>query len=96
MKVLFVVNAEVIDRELLDEYRALTRPILVKHGARVLAASNDADVVEGQPLGRRVVVVEFPSRAAFEAWHSDPEYAPVLEMRLRATNGAALVVDERE
>ena len=96
MNVLFVINASILDQELLDEYRAAAKPSMAKYGARMLAGANDAEIIEGEPFGTRVVVVEFPSREAFHAWYADPEYAGPLAMRLRATNGIALLVDGRE
>ncbi|MEY2581056.1 MAG: hypothetical protein QOE09_905 [Ilumatobacteraceae bacterium] len=95
-KVLLVINAAVVDQELLDLYRAAAKPSMARYGARMLAGANDAEIIEGQPLGTRVVVVEFPSRDAFHAWYADPEYAGPLAMRLKATNGIALLVDGRE
>lgn len=95
-KVLLVINAEVVDQELLDQYRAAAKPSMAKHGARMLAGGNDAEVIEGQPFGTRVVVVEFPSREAFHQWYVDPEYAEPLAMRLKATKGIALLIDGRE
>ena len=96
MNVLLVINAEVVDHELLDRYRAAAKPSMAKYGARMLAGANDAEIIEGEPIGTRVVVVEFPSREAFHAWYNDPEYAGPLAMRLQATNGIALLVDGRE
>lgn len=96
MKVLFVINAAVVDHELLDQYRATAKPSMAKYGGRMLAGANDAEIIEGQPFGTRVVVVEFPSREAFHAWYADPEYAGPLAMRLQATKGIALLVDGRE
>jgi uncharacterized protein (DUF1330 family) len=96
VKVLFVINASILDQELLDEYRAVAKPSMAKYGARMLAGANDAEIIEGEPFGRRVVVVEFPSREAFHTWYTDPEYAGPLAMRLKATHGIALLVDGRE
>ncbi len=96
VRVLFVINADVVDLELLDRYRADAKPSMAKYGARMLAGANDAEIIEGQPIGTRVVVVEFPSREAFHAWYNDPEYAAPLAMRLKATKGIALLVDGRE
>ena len=96
MKVLFVLNSVVVDHDLLDEYRAAAKPSMAKYGARMVAGANDAEVIEGEPIGTRVVVVEFPSREAFHAWYQDPEYAGPLAMRLKATKGVALLVDGRE
>ena len=96
MKALFVINAAVVDSDLLDQYRAAAKPSMAKYGARMLAGANDAEIIEGQPYGTRVVVVEFPSREDFHAWYADPEYAGPLAMRLKATHGIALLVDGRE
>lgn len=95
-KVLLVINADVVDLALLDQYRAAAKPSMAKYGARMLAGANDAEIIEGEPFGRRVVVVEFPSREAFHAWYADPEYAGPLAMRLKATRGIAMLVDGRE
>jgi uncharacterized protein (DUF1330 family) len=96
MSVLFVLNSTVVDQELLDEYRAAAKPSMAKYGARMLAGGNHAEVIEGEPFGPRVVVVEFPSREAFHQWYADPEYAEPLQMRLKATRGAALLIDKRD
>jgi uncharacterized protein (DUF1330 family) len=96
MKALFVINAAIEDQELLDLYRAAAKPSMAKYGARMLAGANDAEIIEGEPFGTRVVVVEFPSREAFHQWYADPEYTAPLAMRLKATNGIALLVDGRE
>ncbi len=96
MSVLFVLNSTVVDMELLDQYRAAAKPSMAKYGAKMLAGGNDAEIIEGEPLGTRVVVVEFPSRQAFHQWYNDPDYAEPLQMRLKATNGAALLIDKRD
>ena len=96
MSVLFVINAAIVDQHLLDEYRAAAKTSMARYGARMLAGANDAEIIEGEPFGPRVVIVEFPSREAFHAWYGDPEYAGPLAMRLKATHGIALLVDGRE
>lgn len=96
MSVLFVLNSTVVDMELLDQYRAAAKPSMAKYGATMLAGGNEAEVIEGQPHGTRVVIVEFPSREAFHAWYADPDYAGPLQMRLQATRGAALLIDKRD
>lgn len=95
-KVLFVINASIVHQDLLDQYRAAAKPSMAKYGARMLAGANDAEVIEGEPFGTRVVVVEFPSRETFHQWYADPEYAGPLSIRLQATSGIALLVDGRE
>jgi len=95
MKAYVVLNSRVVDPVLLDEYRAGARHTISKHGGMVLAGNNDATVLEGDPAGTRVVIVEFPSREAAMAWYDDPEYAGPKAQRLKATAGVTLLVDGR-
>ena len=95
MKAYIVINARVVDHDLLEAYRAGARATIAKHGGVVLAGSNDATVLDGEPAGQRVVVVEFPSREVATAWCDDPEYQSAKALRRRATAGVALLVDGR-
>jgi uncharacterized protein (DUF1330 family) len=91
----FVVNASISDPDLLVEYGKATRPSIQKYGAMVLAATNEAEALEGTALGPRVVILEFVDRAAFDAWYNSPEYQEVIGMRFAATSGMGLVVEGR-
>ena len=64
-----------------------------KHGGRFLVTSSDARVVEGEWLPGRLVVVEFPTRAALRAWYDSEEYRPILELRLKGSRSNAIVVE---
>jgi uncharacterized protein (DUF1330 family) len=48
-----------------------------------------AKVLEGTTDRTRLVVIEFPSQDAFDAWYHTPEYQAVLPLRLEATTGVA-------
>jgi uncharacterized protein (DUF1330 family) len=49
--------------------------------------------LEGQAQGLRKVVIEFPSRAAAEAWYHGPEYQAILPHRLANSEGHIVLVD---
>ena len=93
-KVLFVINAAIVDQELPLPIRcqAVDGQVRRSNAGRRQRRKDH----RGQPVGTRVVVVEFPSREAFHQWYADPEYAGPLAMRLKATKGIALLVDGRE
>lgn len=93
MTTYFVVNASITDPDLLVEYAKATRPSIQKYGAKVLAATNEAEALEGTAIGPRVVILEFADRAAFDAWYNSPEYQDVIGMRFAATSGMGLVVE---
>lgn len=89
----FVVNCRITDPDLLAEYRAVVGASFAGHDVEVLAASSDAAVVEGDPIGTRVVLLRFPSRDAAMAWYHSDAYQQVVGLRLAATEGSALLVD---
>ena len=88
-----IVNARVTDPVLLDRYAKAAGPTTVKYPCKVLVATNDAEVIEGEPVGPRVVVLEFPSREAALAWYNSEEYQAVIGMRHDSTEGFLLVAD---
>ena len=66
----------------LSEYGPLTAALIEKHGGRYLARGGELGVLEGDaPLPDAYVVLEFPSMEQARAWHADPDYAPMIELR---------------
>ena len=51
------------------------------------------DVISGEPPARRVVIAEFPSRAAAIAWHASPEYQKALAIRNAASTSRVYIVE---
>jgi len=49
---------------------------LVPHGGKYLVRGGKDTQLEGQAQGLRKVVIEFPSRAAAEAWYHGPDTRP--------------------
>ncbi len=75
-----------------DDYRAYSRrsvDAVAKHGGHVVALgrhAEDAPVELGDAAPRQVLVlVEWPSRTAFEAFLEDPEHADLHPLRERGT-----------
>ena len=56
-------------------------------------AAGQLTVVEGEWPHPRLVVIEFPSRAAAEAWYRSPAYQQLLPLRLRSSVGNLVIVD---
>ena len=91
MSTYFVVNATVTDPDQLAEYVAAAGATLDGHDVAVLAATNDAETIEGQPVGQRLVVLRFPDEAAFRAWYDSPAYQAIIGMRTASTTGFAVL-----
>jgi uncharacterized protein (DUF1330 family) len=75
------------------EYRERFGPVLEKYGGKTLCAGPPR-VIEGDWKPSRLVILEFSSPEAFQAWYDSPEYAPVLKLRQEgATTGTAVLVE---
>lgn len=74
--------------EILDEgagdYRRLAAASIADYDGRYLARGAEAEVVEGEPTGRQIVIVEFPSLERAREWYSSPAYAEALRFREKA------------
>ena len=49
--------------------------------------------LEGQSLGNRHVILEFPSSAAAEAWYNGDAYQTILAHRTQNSTGSLVLVD---
>ncbi len=63
-----------------EGYRQVVSPIVARHGGVYLVRGGRAEMLEGSPAGR-VVVIEFPSVAAARAFYDSPEYQAIVGTR---------------
>ncbi len=76
------------------EYGEKVGPLVAKHGGKVIIRSTDPVRLEGsRALPTVVVVLEFPTREAAQAWHADPEYKPLIDLRNTGSTAEGLLVD---
>lgn len=76
------------------EYGEKVGPLLAKHGGKVIVRDRTPARIEGsRSLPSVVVVIEFPTRAAAEAWHNDPAYKPLHELRNTGSSAEVVLVD---
>lgn len=93
MPVFVIAQGRTVNRAMHDDYVAKALPTLPPHGGRILAFSETPDVIEGNVLNPRFVLLEFPSREAFRAWYDSPEYQAILPLRLESAPGTLVVVE---
>ena len=94
MAVYFLVDIkDVTDSDKLAEYRSKVLATVEANGGRYLALGGPAEVVEGSWAIGMPVLLEFPSRDAFDGWYNGDDYVPLRQMRLAATEGAALLIE---
>ncbi len=89
MPSLYALNLfDLADNDLYRQYSRRSASAVGKHGGRVLALGRLESVQQGQPgvePRRAMVLVEWPSREAFEAFLEDPEHADLHPLREHGT-----------
>lgn len=91
-KAYVILTEDIKDPDGMRAYeRASTAP-LVQSGARVLAADQGFQVLEGQWHGQRTVILEFESADAARAWYQSDAYQQVIGLRQAAAQTNAVIV----
>jgi uncharacterized protein (DUF1330 family) len=79
------------------EYLPTAGALVAKHGGKALIGGNSTprllalEGAEEPPLG--VVILEFPSLEQAQAWHDDPDYAPLKQLRQANVHMEIFVVE---
>lgn len=93
MAAYIIANVEVSDRATYEEYRQQVPAVIAAHGGRFLARGGAAEVLEGETLPHRMVILEFPSMAQARAFYHSPEYQRLVAIRQRASRASLLAVE---
>lgn len=91
MAAYFVAQYLVRDAVLYQEYAAGAGPTVAAHGGELIAFDVAAETVEGEPPGPQTVVIRFDSTEAARAWYNSDAYQAVVQKRLAATEGFAVI-----
>jgi uncharacterized protein (DUF1330 family) len=77
------------------EYLPKTAALVAKHGGKALIGGNSTPrllALEGKPP-LAVVILEFPSLELAQAWHDDPDYSPLKQLRQANVDMEVFVVE---
>ena len=93
MSAYVVVDVEVTDPAGFEEYRSQVPASIARYGGRYIVRGGQTRTLEGSWAPKRVVILEFPDRAAAKAWWSSQEYAAAKALRQRCARTEIIVVD---
>ena len=88
-----ISEVEPRDATLFERYRALAPATIERYGGRYLVRGGKADVVEGGPPAKTIVILEFPDMARAREWYRSPEYAEALKVRAGALERRLIFVE---
>jgi uncharacterized protein (DUF1330 family) len=92
MSAYVIVDVDVTDPPLYEEYKELAAPTVAQQGGRYVVRGGAVEVLEGQRTPHRVVVLEFPSVGHARRWWDSAEYGRAKAIRQRAATTEMLVV----
>jgi uncharacterized protein (DUF1330 family) len=87
-----IFDVEVTDPVLYETYKAGTEASIKAAGGKYIVRGGETELLEGGPSPNRIIVLEFPTRAAFDAWYHGAEYAKSLPIRLKSARTRAFSV----
>lgn len=87
-----VADIVVNDDKGYEAYKSGVAETVAKFGGRFLVRGGEAKSFEGGWQPQRLVIIEFPDMATLEAWYRSADYAPLLALRLQASDGRLVAV----
>lgn len=90
----YVIAAETVsDPAMFDLYRKEVPATLAPFGGQFVVRGANFTVLEGEWPHPRLVIIEFPSRAAAEDWYKSEAYRKIISLRLESSAGNLIIVD---
>lgn len=93
MSGIIIVDIEVTDPVRYEDYKRLASAAIAAHGGRYLVRGGTSDVLAGDWLPRRLVVLGFDSVEKAKACFASPEYAEAKKVRELCARVNMIVVE---
>jgi uncharacterized protein (DUF1330 family) len=88
-----IVEIEVRDPAGYEEYKRLAAQTIQAHGGRYLVRGGAVEVLEGEWMPRRLVILEFPSVERARQWWSSEGYQEARAIRVRTADARMLLAE---
>jgi uncharacterized protein (DUF1330 family) len=93
MSAFVILDIDVTDPALYEEYKRLASATVIAKGGTYVARGGRTEVLEGTWDPKRVVVLQFQSTAQAKEWIASKEYAPARAIRHQAARTNVIVVE---
>ena len=88
-----IANYRATKPEAYAAYPPAVTATLLAHGAEILVADYESQIVENE-ASNVTIVLKFPSKEAARAWYDSREYQEIIHSRIDNTEGFVLFADE--
>jgi uncharacterized protein (DUF1330 family) len=93
MTAYIIFDIEVTDPVGYEDYKRLASPTLAIYGGKYIARGGNTEVLEGEWIPKRLVILEFENSERAKAWLNSPEYAEARALRHKYAKSNMVVVD---
>lgn len=94
MTAYLVVDTDLTNPELYENYKLKARPIAESYGGEYLARGGKMSLKETTLWApKRMVLVKFPSVEQAEKFYQSPEYQEVLKISLQSANRTVFILE---
>lgn len=93
MPALVLVEVEIHDPELYEDYKKLSLPAVEAFDGKFVVRGAKTESLEGDWNPQRLVVLEFPSVERAKEWYNSEQYTTAKNIRFQASKGKMLVVE---
>jgi uncharacterized protein (DUF1330 family) len=88
-----IVDIDVTDPIGYDEYKRLASPAVAAYGGRYLARGGRAEMLEGNWVPKRLVILQFESVERAKQWLDSPEYRAAKQLRHSTANSNMVLIE---
>jgi uncharacterized protein (DUF1330 family) len=92
VSVYVIAEIEVTDPDGYAKYAPLANESVLRHGGRFVVRGGPSEIIEGEWAGR-MVILEFDSHDAAQAWYHSDDYQAALPIRLKSSRGRMIAVE---
>jgi uncharacterized protein (DUF1330 family) len=97
MSVFLIADIKVTNDAWVPAYAAEVHNLVARHGGTYLSRSGHIATLEGTaPDSTLIAILQFPSRAALDAFAADPDYAPHAKARQAGSISTFRVIDDTD
>lgn len=93
MSAYVIVDIDVTDPGVFEEYKRLAPPTVSTYGGKYLARGGRCEVLEGNWFPKRLVILRFDTIEQAKLWLDSPEYQPIKSLRHMAAHSNMIVVE---
>jgi len=93
MSAYVIAEIDITDPAAYEDYRRQVPGVIAKYGGRYVVRGGKVESLEGGWSPKRMAVVEFPSMEQALKFYRSPEYAPLVEIRQKASKGKLIIVE---